>query len=65
MGVKDLREFGIGELGTGFGNEGEGEVVRLRTILFHLAKEEEGFVGVALLHSFSYAGVPNPNGLEI
>lgn len=65
MGVNNLGESEIGKLGTRFGDEGKGEVVGLETILFHLAKEKEGFMGMAMIDSFSNGGVTEPNGFEM
>lgn len=60
--MNNLGEFEVGELGTCFSQEGKGEFVRFQTILFHLEKEKEGFVGTVLVHRFSYSRVPSNNG---
>lgn len=61
MGVDDLGIFKIANLATGFGYEREGQIVGLQAILFHLAEEKKGFVGIVLTYSFSYFRVPEIN----
>lgn len=58
MGMDHLRVPEIGKLGTSFDYEGEGEVVWNNVVLFHLAKEKKGLVGMVFAHGCSYWRVP-------
>ncbi|WCJ31797.1 hypothetical protein M5689_013255 [Euphorbia peplus] len=54
VSMDDLREVKMREKGASFGNERKGVVVRLKAFLFHVAEEDEGFVGVVLIDGMSY-----------